>query len=107
MTTPRKEVFVTLLFFVLFLVAGHLGIWFVLFPVEAGTRLLGFPAHYTIALLVGWPGLLVLVAVWARVANRLDDEIAGREGATGHASSDGAADSGPDSSTLPQPSIDP
>lgn len=77
MSTARKEVFVTLLFFVLFLVAGHLGIWFVLFPVDPGARLLGFPAHYAIALLAGWPGLLVLVVVWARVANRLDDEIAG------------------------------
>lgn len=74
-TSTRSQISITLLFFALFLIAGHLGIWFVLFPVHPGTRLLGFPAHYALALLAGWPVLLVLVVLYARIANRLDDRI--------------------------------
>jgi len=73
--TTRSQISITLLFLALFLLVGHLGIVFVLFPVDPGTRLLGFPAHYALALLAGWPVLLVLVAVYARVANRMDERI--------------------------------
>jgi len=73
--TTRSQISITLLFLALFLLVGHLGILFVLFPVDPGVRLLGFPAHYALALLAGWPVLLVLVAVYARVANRMDERI--------------------------------
>jgi len=70
----RREIRLTLVFLVLFLVSGHLGIWFSLFPVDPDVRLFGFPAHYTIMLLASWPGLRVLVALYARAANRFDRE---------------------------------
>ena len=73
--TTRSQIRVTLLFLALFLFVGHLGIVFVLFPVDPAARLLGFPAHYAVALLAGWPVLLALVAVYARVANRMDERI--------------------------------
>jgi len=72
----RLELGLTVLFFVLFVAAGHLGIWFTLFGVDPEARLFGFPTHYTLALLAGWPVLLVLVVAYAVAANRLDDEIA-------------------------------
>ena len=80
MNLRSKEIVVTLSFLGLFVFVGHLGFWFVLFPVDPSTRFLGFPVHYTLALLAGWPVLLLLVALYARVANRLDDEIAKGDG---------------------------
>ncbi len=80
MNLRTKEITITLSFFGLFVFFGHLGFWFVLFPVNPDTRLFGFPVHYTLALLAGWPVLLLLAAVYARVANRLDDEIASSDG---------------------------
>lgn len=80
--TRRSQIAITLAFLGLFLGAGHLGIWFVLFPPDPGARLLGFPAHYALALLAGWPVLLALAALYAVVANRLDDRIGG-EGPNG------------------------
>lgn len=73
--TTRSQISITLVFLALFLIVGHLGIWFVLFPVDPEARLLGFPRHYALALLAGWPALLGLVALYARIANRLDDRI--------------------------------
>jgi uncharacterized membrane protein len=37
--------------------------------------LFGYPAHYALALIVSWPGILLLVALYAYFANRLDSEI--------------------------------
>ncbi|MFQ5705069.1 MAG: hypothetical protein ACE5HT_13745 [Gemmatimonadales bacterium] len=75
MRVVAKEKVVTVVFLVLFLLAGHLGIWFVLFPPSPSARLFGFPLHYTIALIVGWPGILLLAMLYSRVANRLDEEM--------------------------------
>ncbi len=82
-TTTRAQISVTVVFLGLFLLAGHLGIWFVLFPTDPDARLFGFPVHYAVALLAGWPVLLVLVALYARVANRMDDRIAHEDGPEG------------------------
>jgi putative solute:sodium symporter small subunit len=71
----KKELVLTVVFFVLLVLAGHLGSWFVIFPVDTGTRLFGYPAHYALALIVSWPGILLLVALYAYFANRLDSEI--------------------------------
>lgn len=75
MDTYKKELVLTVVFFVLLVLAGHLGSWFVIFPVDPATRLFGYPAHYALALIVGWPGILLLVALYAHFANRLDHEI--------------------------------
>lgn len=71
----KKELILTVVFFVLLVLAGHLGAWFVIFPVDPGTRLFGYPANYAAALIVGWPGILILVALYAYFGNRLDREI--------------------------------
>jgi len=73
--TYRAEIRLTLIWLVLFLAAGHLGIWFSLFPPPEGVRLLGFPLHYAVALLVSWPGLLLLTFLYIRYGNRMDDRI--------------------------------
>ena len=85
MTLEKKEKILTVVFLIVFILAGHMGLWFVLFPVSPSTRFLGFPLHYTIALIVGWPGILLLAFLYARIANRLDDEIASAETHQGEA----------------------
>lgn len=71
----RKELILTGVFFVLLVLAGHSGSWFVIFPVDPATRLFGYPINYATALIVGWPGILILVSLYAYFANRLDREI--------------------------------
>lgn len=71
----KKELVLTVVFFVLLVLAGHMGSWFVIFPVDPDTRLFGYPAHYALALIASWPGILLLVALYAHFANRLDHQI--------------------------------
>ncbi len=71
----KKELFLTLLFFVLLMIFGHFAQLFVIFPGLQGGSFLGFPVHYIVPILMGWFGLIVLTTILAYVMNKFDDEM--------------------------------
>ena len=71
----KKEIRYTLIFSALLLMSGHLGLLFVAFPGLQGHMIFGFPSQYIIPVLMGWLGLMAIVAVQAKLTNDLDDEI--------------------------------
>ncbi len=71
----KKEIRYTLIFSALLLMSGHLGLVFVAFPGLQGHMIFGFPSQYIIPVVMGWLGLMVIVAVQAKLTNDLDDEI--------------------------------
>ena len=70
----KKEIRYTLVFSVLLLICGHLGLFFVAFPAFQNKMIFGFP-QYIIPIVFGWIVLMVVVAVQAKLTNDLDDEI--------------------------------
>lgn len=74
-STYKKEVRYTLIFSALLLMSGHLGLVFVAFPGLQGHMIFGFPSQYIIPVVMGWLGLMIIVAVQAKLTNDLDDEI--------------------------------
>lgn len=71
----KKEIRYTLIFSVLLLMCGHLGLLFVAFPGLQGHMIFGFPAQYIIPVAMGWLGLMAVTAIQAKLTNDLDDEI--------------------------------
>ena len=71
----KKEIRYTLIFSALLLMSGHLGLLFVAFPGLQGHMIFGFPSQYIIPVVMGWLGLMAIVAVQAKLTNDLDDEI--------------------------------
>ncbi|MBI4275467.1 MAG: hypothetical protein HY659_12285, partial [Rhizobiales bacterium] len=49
----KKEIFYTLFFFVLYLLVTHTAVWALLFGTNNSIRVLGFPVHYFIAIILG------------------------------------------------------
>lgn len=78
----KKEIRYTLLFSVLLLICGHLGLFFVAFPGLQNHMVFGFPSQYIIPVLMGWLGLMVVVYFQAKLTNQLDDEIEELSGTT-------------------------
>lgn len=71
----KKEIFYTLFFFVLYLLVTHTAVWALLFGTNNSIRVLGFPVHYFIAIILGWFGVIG-VSIWWNVATEaLDEEI--------------------------------
>lgn len=77
----RKEIFYTLLFFVLYLLVTHTAVWAVLFGTNNDLRVLGFPLHYFAAIVLGWFGVMAVSICWNIATDRLDEEIGNSEGA--------------------------
>ena len=71
----KKELFITVLFFILLLIFGHFAQIFVLFPGLQGGQMWGFPIHYILPILMGWFGLLGLTVIVALVLNKFDDDM--------------------------------
>lgn len=71
----KKEIRYTLIFSVLLLICGHLGLLFVAFPSLQGHMIFGFPSQYIIPVAMGWLVLMVVVGIQAKLTNALDDEI--------------------------------
>jgi uncharacterized membrane protein len=71
----KKEIVVTIVFIILYLLMGHTASLFVLFPGLQGGNMWGFPLHYIIPVLTGWFGMLIVAIIAALVCNKLDDEI--------------------------------
>jgi uncharacterized membrane protein len=71
----KKEIMVTIVFIILYMLMGHTAAIFVLFPgLQVGT-MWGFPIHYIVPVLTGWFGMIVVSVFAALVCNKLDDEI--------------------------------
>ncbi|MBX9588074.1 MAG: hypothetical protein K2X43_02135 [Hyphomonadaceae bacterium] len=87
MDTYRKEIVHTLLFFFLYLLVSHTAVWALVFGIDNGNRVLGFPLHYFAAIALAWFGV-VGVAIWWNVwADRLDAEITSSQQEVTHAES--------------------
>ncbi len=71
----KKEVRLTILFTVLFLLMGHSASIFVLFPQLQSTNYNGFPLQYIIPIFLGWFGIAFVSFVMAVVCNKFDDEM--------------------------------
>ncbi|WP_100372146.1 hypothetical protein [Bacillus sp. FJAT-45037] len=73
MSAYKKEVWFTVIMAFLFVVSGHMGFVFSLFPVDA--MLFGFPVMYIVPILVGWFGVLILTVIAGRMGNHIDQAI--------------------------------
>ena len=71
----KKEIIVTIVFIILYMLMGHTASLFVLFPGLQGGSMWGFPIHYIIPVLTGWFGMIIVAIIAAVVCNKLDDEI--------------------------------
>jgi len=71
----KKEILITVVFVILFLLMGHSASIFVLFPgLQTGT-FWGFPIQYILPVLLGWFGVAAVSMVMAIVCNKFDDEM--------------------------------
>ncbi|ADC50629.1 hypothetical protein BpOF4_12890 [Alkalihalophilus pseudofirmus OF4] len=73
MSAYKKEVWFTIIMSALFLVSGHMGLIFSLFPVDG--MLFGFPIMYIVPILVGWFGVLILTIIAGKMGNHIDQAI--------------------------------
>lgn len=64
-------------FFILYLLICHTAVWALIFGIDTEIRILGFPAHYFIAIVLGWFGVLAVSVWWNIWADRLEAEIQG------------------------------
>lgn len=71
----KKEIWVTIVFIILYLSMGYSVYLFILFPGLKGGIMWGFPIHYIIPILTGWFGMAIVAIFAALVCNKLDDEI--------------------------------
>lgn len=73
MSAYKKEVWFTILMSLAFVITGHLGLFFSMFPTDA--YLFGFPVMYIIPILAGWFGVLILTLLSGKIGNHIDDVI--------------------------------
>ncbi|HSI67381.1 MAG TPA: hypothetical protein VK947_08205 [Planococcus sp. (in: firmicutes)] len=73
MKAYKKEVRFTIWMSLAFILAGNVGLFFSMFPVDA--YLFGFPVMYIVPILMGWFGVFFLTLVAGRIGNKIDDEI--------------------------------
>ncbi|WP_096201379.1 hypothetical protein [Bacillus sp. FJAT-45350] len=73
MSAYKKEVWFTIIMSALFLISGHIGFIFSIFPVDG--YLFGFPIMYIVPILFGWFGVLFLTVVAGKMGNHIDAAI--------------------------------
>lgn len=73
MSAYRKEIVFTILMSSTFLIFGHMGLFFSIFPVEG--YLFGFPIMYIVPILMGWFGIVLLTVIAGKLGNHIDDAI--------------------------------
>lgn len=73
MNAYQKEVWFTIIMSAIFLVVGHSGLLFAMFPTEA--MLFGFPVMYIVPILSGWFGVLILTIIAGAIGNKIDEAI--------------------------------
>jgi hypothetical protein len=77
--TYTKEWVGTLVFFGLYILMAHTGLWFAPFAADSQVIVLGFPLHYFVAVILGWFGLFIVSLFWVRWADRLEEEMASED----------------------------
>jgi len=75
MDAYKKEIRSTITFGVIYVLLGHTGLWALLIGTNNDNRILGFPIHYFIAIMLGTLGILIVSIFWTHFANKLEDEI--------------------------------
>lgn len=75
MSAYRKEAFITIGFFVLYLLMAHTAPWVIMLGTDNSARVLGYPLHYFLAIALGWFGVLAVSIAWNYFADKLEDEI--------------------------------
>ena len=70
-----KEIRSTIGFGLLYVLLGHTGLFAILLGTNNDNRILGFPLHYFIAIILGTLGILIVSIFWTNFANKLEDEI--------------------------------
>ncbi len=73
MTAYQKEIWFTVIIASLFLLSGHMGFIFSIFPTES--YFMGFPVKYIVPIIVGWFGVFLLTIIAGYLGNHIDDEI--------------------------------
>jgi hypothetical protein len=71
----KKEIWITIIFSLLLMLAGHSATIFRLFPSMQQGTFWGFPTHYILPILLGWFGMMIVCAVMAVVCNKFDDDM--------------------------------
>lgn len=93
MSPYKKEAVITIGFFVAYLLMAHTAPWAIILGIDNSVRVLGFPLHYLVAVLLGWFGVLAVSIAWNYCADRLEDEIAAVGDPDDNHSGDDAGDS--------------
>ncbi len=75
MSAYKKEIKSTITFGVIYVLLGHTGLWALLIGTNNDNRIMGFPIHYFIAIMLGTLGILIVSIFWTYFANKLEDEI--------------------------------
>lgn len=75
MNAYKKEAWMTVGFLIAYLLMAHTAPWALILGVDNSVRLLGFPLHYFLAIVLGWFGVLAVSIAWNRMADRLEEEI--------------------------------
>lgn len=76
MSAYKKEAYMTIGFFVAYVLMAHTGPWALILGIDNSIRVLGFPLHYFLALSLGWFGVLGVSVAWNHMADKLEEEIA-------------------------------
>ncbi len=71
----KKQCRVALVSFLVILALTHLTPLFFLVPSLTKSHIFGFPAHYFIALVVGWFGTMIFYWFYIQVSEKVDQEI--------------------------------
>lgn len=75
MNAYKREARMTVGFLIAYLLMAHTAPWALIVGVDNSVRVLGFPLHYFLAIVLGWFGVLAVSIVWNRMADRLEEEI--------------------------------
>jgi uncharacterized membrane protein len=76
MSAYKKEAYMTIGFFVAYVLMAHTAPWALILGIDNSIRVLGFPLHYFIAVVLGWFGVLGVSLAWNHMADKLEEEIA-------------------------------
>ncbi len=75
MSAYRKEAVLTIGFFIAYVLMAHTAPWALILGIDNSIRVLGFPLHYLLAVVLGWFGVLAVSIVWNYHADKLEEEM--------------------------------
>lgn len=80
MSAYRKEAVLTIGFLIAYLLMAHTAPWAIMLGIDNSVRVLGFPLHYFLAIVLGWFGVLAVSIAWNHYADKLEEEILAEDG---------------------------